>query len=139
MYIFLITVLFVFFCATASEYMDYTLEPLIIFGFFWFGYPLLLKTSIKAQKIITLVLLILLLLAHLLSSSLFDYARITDVDYKAIVVDEENSRGKVLITEKLTFDIHAFSRNNGFWELWRELPENEVDGVKVKYKVNSVK
>ena len=131
--------MFVFFCATASEYMDYTFELLIIFCFFRFGYPLLFKTSIKAQKIITLVLLILLLLAHLLSSSLFDYARITDVDYKAIVVDEENSRGKVLITEKLTFDIHAFSRNNGFWELWRELPENEVDGVKVKYKVNSVK
>lgn len=131
--------LFVFFCATASEYMDYTLVLLIIFSFFMVGYPLLLKASTKAQKITALIMLILLPLAHLPSSSLLDYARITDVDYKAIVIDEENSKGKVLITEKLTFDIHAFSRNNGFWELWRELPENEVDGVKVKYKVNSVK
>lgn len=131
--------MFVFLFAISYKYLDYQSIVLLIFCFFRFGYPLLLKTSIKAQKIITLVLLILLLLVHLPSSSLLDYARITDVDYKAIVVDEENSRGKVLITEKLTFDIHAFSRNNGFWELWRELPENEVDGVKVKYKVNSVK
>lgn len=68
-----------------------------------------------------------------------DYARITDVDYKAVVVDEPDSEGKVIITERLTFDIHAASRNNLFWELWRDLPEDYVDGVKVDYKVNSVK
>jgi len=68
-----------------------------------------------------------------------DYARITDVDYKAVVVDEPDSRGKVVITERLTFDIHAASSNNLFWELWRDLPEDYVDGVKVEYKVNSVK
>lgn len=69
----------------------------------------------------------------------FDYARITDVDYKAVVCDEEGSKGKVIITERLTFDVHAASKDNLFWELWRDLPENEVDGVKVRYKVNSVK
>lgn len=69
----------------------------------------------------------------------FDYARITDVDYKAVVVDEPDSEGKVVITERLTFDIHAASKNNLFWELWRDLPEDYVDGVKVHYKVNSVK
>lgn len=68
-----------------------------------------------------------------------DYARITDVEYKAVVVDEPNSEGKVVITERLTFDIHAASENNLFWELWRDLPEDYVDGVKVDYKVNSVK
>lgn len=95
---------------------------------------------IKTQKNILITLCIIALLSVFLSNSnLFDYAKITDVDYKAIVVDEPNSNGKILITEKLTFDIHALSRSNGFWELWRELPENEVDGVKVKYKVNSVK
>ena len=68
-----------------------------------------------------------------------DYARITDMEYKAVVVDEPNSEGKIVVTEKITFDVHAASRNNGFWELWRDLCESEIDGVKVHYKVNSVK
>lgn len=69
----------------------------------------------------------------------FDYARITEVDYKAVVVDEPGSEGKVVITERLTFDIHAASQYNLFWELWRDLPEDEIDGVKVDYEVISVK
>lgn len=69
----------------------------------------------------------------------FDYARITDVEYKAVVVDEPDSEGKVVITERLTFDIHAASKDNLFWELWRDLPEDYVDGAHVHYKVNSVK
>jgi hypothetical protein len=68
-----------------------------------------------------------------------DYARITDVDYKAVVVDEPGSDGKIVVTERITFDIHAASRSNGFWELWRDLCESWVDGVYVHYKVNSVK
>lgn len=68
-----------------------------------------------------------------------DYARITDVEYSAVVVDEPGSQGKVVITERLTFDVHAASEDNLFWELWRDLPEDYVDGVKVEYKVNSVK
>lgn len=68
-----------------------------------------------------------------------DYARITDVEYKAVVVDEPDSQGKVVITERLTFDIHAASKDNLFWELWRDLPEDTIDGVKVDYTVNSVK
>jgi uncharacterized membrane protein len=71
--------------------------------------------------------------------NLSDYVRVTEVDYKAIVVDEPGSNGKVIITERLTFDIHAASQSNPFWELWRALPEKFVDGVKVEYKVNSVK
>ncbi len=69
----------------------------------------------------------------------FDYARITDVDYRAVLVDEPGSEGKIVVTERLTFDVHAASRNNTFWELWRDLPEDYVDGVRVQYKVNSVK
>lgn len=68
-----------------------------------------------------------------------DYARITDVEYKAVVVDEPDSQGKVVITERLTFDVHAASRDNTYWELWRDLCEDYVDGLKVHYKVNSVK
>ena len=69
----------------------------------------------------------------------FDYARITNVDYTAKLVDEPNSRGKIIVTERLTFDIHAASKYNLFWELWRDLPEAYIDGVKVDYTVNSVK
>ena len=68
-----------------------------------------------------------------------DYARIVDMDYKAIVVDEPQSEGKIVVTERITFDVHAAFRNNGFWELWRDLCEDYVDGLKVYYKVNSVK
>ncbi len=68
-----------------------------------------------------------------------DYARITDVEYRAVVPDDEGAEGKVIITERLTFDVHAAYRSNGFWELWRDLVEDEVDGVRVHYKVNSVK
>ena len=69
----------------------------------------------------------------------FDYARITDIDYTAMVVDEPDSNGKIVVTERITYDIHAASRNNLFLLLWRDLPESYVDGVKVDYKVNSVK
>lgn len=70
----------------------------------------------------------------------FDYARITDVEYRAVVVDDDpSSEGKVVITERLTFDIHAASRSYLFWELWRDLPEDNVDGLPVYYQVNSVK
>ena len=68
-----------------------------------------------------------------------DYARITDIDYTATVIDEPGSQGKVRVKERITFDIHAASRNNGFWELWRDLPESEIDGVKTQYNVLSVK
>ena len=69
----------------------------------------------------------------------FDYARITDVNYKAVLVDEPGSNGKIVVTERITFDVHAASSNNLFWELWRDLPESYIDGEKVDYKVNSVK
>lgn len=73
------------------------------------------------------------------STGLNDYARITNVDYKAVLVDEPGEGGKVVITEKLTYDIHAASKDNLFWELWRDLPEDYVDGLKVDYQVNYVK
>lgn len=64
-----------------------------------------------------------------------DYARITDMEYSAVVSDN----GTITVTERLTFDVHAASKSNGFWELWRDLVEEEVDGLKVHYQVNSVK
>ena len=100
----------------------------------------------KFSNIFFIFLVVLFLLSNfsylfedLEISNPFDYARITDVDYKAVLVDEPNSKGKIVVTERLTFDIHAASENNLFWELWRDLPESYIDGVKVDYKVNSVK
>lgn len=75
----------------------------------------------------------------LIFSSESDYACITDVDYRAVVVDEPGSDGKILITERLTYDVHADSEGNLYWELWRDLPESYVDGLKVDYTVLSVK
>lgn len=69
----------------------------------------------------------------------FDYARITDVEYKAVLLDEPTSRGTAQITERLTFDIHALSKSNPFWELWRDLCEDKIDGLNIKYNVKSVK
>ena len=68
-----------------------------------------------------------------------NYARITAVEYKAEVVDEPDGQGKIIITELLTFDIHAASERYLFWELWRDLPEEVVDDLKVDYNVLSVR
>jgi len=65
--------------------------------------------------------------------------KITAVDYKAVVVDEPGSRGKVVVTELLTFDVQADSDYYLIYELWRDLPEEYVDGVKVEYNVLSVR
>ena len=68
-----------------------------------------------------------------------DYARITEMDYKAVVIDEPGGNGKIHVTERITFDVHAFSKNNLFWELWRDLCEDTIDGAHVSYNVLSVK
>lgn len=67
-----------------------------------------------------------------------DYVRITALDYTAVVRDSPENGGSVLITERLTFDYHAASEDNPFWELWRDLPEKNVDGLPVRYNVLSV-
>ena len=92
----------------------------------------------KKQSIIIISLVLLIIFGFVWYEN-NDYARITDVEYKAVVVDEPGDGGKVVITERITFDIHAASASNGFWELWRDLCEDDVDGLRVKYKVNSVK
>ena len=101
----------------------------------------------RQNKIITTIVIIFffgifflpIFLSCASSCTINDYARITEVDYKAVVMDEYGTGGKVLITERLTFDIHAASEDNLFWELWRDLPEDYVDGLKVDYDVNYVK
>lgn len=66
----------------------------------------------------------------------FDYCNLTDVDYTAVLSDKKN--GDIEITEYLTFDVHAGSKSNTYKELWRELPEDYVDGLRVTYDVKSV-
>ncbi len=67
-----------------------------------------------------------------------DYCNLTDVEYTAILHDDENGKANVEITEYLTFDVHASSKFNTYKELWRELPEDTVDGLRVNYDVKSV-
>ncbi len=67
-----------------------------------------------------------------------DYCNLTDVDYTAVLHDDLTGKAYVEITEYLTFDVHASSRSNPYKELWRELPEDYVDGLKVNYNVKSV-
>lgn len=98
-------------------------------------------SALKINLISFFIMIVLVTILNTDFSSMnpFDYARITDVEYKAVLVDEPNSNGKVHITERLTFDIHAASKDNLFWELWRDLPEQYVDGLLVSYDVKSVK
>ena len=73
------------------------------------------------------------------STGFNDYARITDVWYQAVILDEEDNGGNAHITERLTFDVHAAREDNLYWELWRALPEQTIDGLRVDYEVLSVK
>lgn len=73
------------------------------------------------------------------STGFNDYARITDIDYQAVLSDEPGNGGNVIITERITYDVHAASKDNLFWELYRDLPVDYVDGLKIDYKVNLVK
>lgn len=66
-----------------------------------------------------------------------DYCNLTDINYTA-VLNASDITASVEITEYLTFDVHASSKFNTFKELWRELPEDYVDGLKVDYNVKSV-
>ncbi|MBR2045465.1 MAG: DUF2207 domain-containing protein, partial [Agathobacter sp.] len=98
------------------------------------------KTNLAAIIWITIIAAVfILLLLFAIATDEEDYARITDVSYKAVVVDEPGCEGKIMITERLTFDVHADTEDNLYWELWRDLPESYVDGVKVDYTVHSVK
>ena len=93
----------------------------------------------KTKSFILLFLISVIILSCLTGCSSSDYARITDMDYRAVLVDEPGSEGKIVVTERITFDVHAASAYNGFWELWRDLCEDNVDGVPVYYRVKSVK
>ena len=68
----------------------------------------------------------------------FDYCNLTDIEYTAILHDDPNGKANVEITEYLTFDVHADFKWNTYKELWRELPEDIVDGLRVTYDVKSV-
>lgn len=68
-----------------------------------------------------------------------DYARITEAEYIAQLTDTSESSGNVIVTERLTFDVHAASKDNLFWELWRALPEDYEGGLTIDYDVLSVK
>ncbi len=72
------------------------------------------------------------------SFNLNEHCHLTDIKYTAVLQDDPNGNASVKITEYLTFDVHAASKSNMYRELWRELPEDYVDGLKVTYDVESV-
>ncbi len=68
----------------------------------------------------------------------FDCCNLTDVEYTAVLQDKPGGNAKVDIVEYLTFDIHTISKDYPIKELWRELPEDTVDGLRTSYNVKSV-
>lgn len=68
----------------------------------------------------------------------FDHARITDMEYRAVLEDPLFDETVLHVTEKMTFDVRAASRDNLYWELWRDLSEEETDGLTARYEVKSV-
>lgn len=96
------------------------------------------------RKFIIVAIIILCIIAAMVVPNMVKkanhYVHITNLDFKATIVDEKSGdKGKVLITERITYDVHARNRNDKFWEFWRDLPEETVDGVKTTYSVKSVK
>ena len=74
------------------------------------------KTNLAAIIWITIIAAVfILLLLFAIATDEEDYARITDVSYKAVVVDEPGCEGKIMITERLTFDVHADTEDNLYW------------------------
>lgn len=69
----------------------------------------------------------------------WDYQKLTKVDATYELIDEEDDYTKVLVTERVTFDVHQASKNDLCYELWLDLPEQEVDGLLLDYDVLSVK
>lgn len=68
----------------------------------------------------------------------WDYQKLTDVEAQ-IIYDDDSSRGtKAMVVERVTFDVHQSSKDDLCYELWRDLIEQEVDGLRLDYDVLSV-
>ena len=68
----------------------------------------------------------------------WEYQKLTDVESQMVLFDEENMVTKVMVVERVTFDVHQSSENDLCYELWRDLIEQEVDGLRLDYNVLSV-
>ncbi len=69
----------------------------------------------------------------------WDYQKLTDIDAEMVLIDDPMEGSKVLVTERVTFDVHQVSKNDLCYELWLDLPEQVVDGLTLDYTVLSVK
>ncbi|MBE5953079.1 MAG: DUF2207 domain-containing protein [Lachnospiraceae bacterium] len=68
----------------------------------------------------------------------WDYQKLTDVEAQIIYNDESAHGTKAIVTERVTFDVHQSSKSDLCYELWRDLIEQEVDGLRLDYNVLSV-
>lgn len=69
----------------------------------------------------------------------WDYQKLISIDATYELLDDEDHRGgKVLVTEEITFDVHQANRGDLCYELWLDLPEQTIDGLKQDYTILSV-
>ena len=68
----------------------------------------------------------------------WDYQKLTNVESQIIYNDESSHGTKATVVERVTFDVHQSSKDDLCYELWRDLIEEEVDGLRLDYDVLSV-
>ncbi len=68
----------------------------------------------------------------------WDYQKLTEVEAQ-IIYDDASAHGtKATVIERVTFDVHQANEDDLCYELWRDLIEEEVDGLRLDYNVLSV-
>ena len=68
----------------------------------------------------------------------WDYQKLTSVEAQIIYDDESDGGTKARVVERVTFDVHQANEDDLCYELWRDLIEEEVDGLRLDYNVLSV-
>lgn len=98
------------------------------------------NNSSNKSAIIMFVMFAMFIVGIILANSLNDWCKVTDVKYRAELLNDPEYPGAILVTETITVDVHAATNTDDglYWELWRDLIETETDGVTVKYDVLSV-
>lgn len=69
----------------------------------------------------------------------WNHQKITDVEAEIELIDEEDLGTKVLVTEKLTFEVHQASKNDLCYVLWKNIPERMSGKPRLTYEIISVK
>ena len=106
-----------------------------------------LKKIKRINRKTTLIIVIIILLGiyQLFSNGVFscsietDDSTLSKVEYKAILLDEPETRNSLLVTERLSYESGVGNDGNNLATLRRELPNNFIDNVTIFYYKNYVK